>query len=144
MWGFYQKGKTWRVHSNYFVDMHKENNPDERDVVFLEAAVWSGGKVLVGIGGINNLKRTNASTFGKTFQIKPGDDIDKASKEASKFLFDKDHFKWINKSIKAEGKPLRIKPKGDFSTVIKTLLSKLDIKEQSVNESIKLTDIIKK
>jgi len=135
MWGFYQKGKTWRVHSNYFVDMHKENNPDERDVVFLEAAVWSGGKVLVGIGGINNLKRTNASTFGKTFQIKPGDDIDKASKEASKFLFDKDHFKWVNKSIKAEGKPLRIKPKGDFSTVIKTLLSKLDIKEQSVNEA---------
>jgi len=128
LWGIYQpKGNTgnakvMRMHSNYFVDMEKENNPEERDVIYLTVTMKSGGGGIIGIGLINNLKRTNAGTYGKNFEFSMDDDIDKVSKDAAKFLFDKEHFKWLNKNIKAEGKKLRVKPKGDFSGIIKELI----------------------
>jgi len=128
LWGIYQpKGNTGnvtnlRMHSNYFIDMEKENNPDERDVIYLGLDKYSDGRRYLGIGLINNLKRTNAGVVGKYFPFSENDDIDEVSKEASKFLFDKDHFTWINKKIKAEGKKLRVKPKGDFSGIIKELI----------------------
>tara|TARA_R110001592_G_scaffold120545_3_gene324991 strand:- start:64439 stop:64957 length:519 start_codon:yes stop_codon:yes gene_type:complete len=141
IWGYYQygdRGNTWRVHSDYFIDMEKGNDPYEQDVVFLEYSEGKTGGLMktpdskkvcyLKIGLINNLKRQSASTYGKNFKFFPGEDIDKVSKEAAKFLFDKEHFKWLNKNIKAEGKKLRVVPKGDFSGVIKKLLQEANFK----------------
>jgi len=127
MWQYYAvKGEngTWRVHSEYAIDqVSGDNNPDERDVVFFEVFP-TGDEIYVKIGGINNLKKSNASTYGKNFNTSVENfnvNPIKVSKEAAKFLTDKDHLKWINKKAKSEGQKIKFAMK-DYSKVIETLI----------------------
>jgi hypothetical protein len=129
MWKYYQvKGeKTWRVHGEYAIDQVKgDNNPEERDVVFFEAFP-AGNDIYVKIGGINNLKKSNASTAGKNFATTAeefGEDPESVSSEAAKFLTDKDHLKWLNKNAKSEGQKIKFIMNDDYTEVIKTLINK--------------------
>ncbi len=128
MWQYYQvkNEKTWRVHSEYAIDQLGANNPDERDVVFFEAFP-AGDNIYVKIGGINNLKKSNGSTYGKNFAttVEEFENNPKViSTEASKFLTDKDHLKWLNKNAKSEGNKIRFSMKADYSTVIEQLIKK--------------------
>jgi len=119
-----EKG-AWRVHSEYAVDqVSGDNNPDERDVVFFEAFP-AGEAIYIKIGGINNLKKSNASTYGKNFSTTIAafnEDPIGVSKEASELLTDKDHLKWINKKAKSEGQKIKFAMKDDYSKVIETLV----------------------
>ena len=118
---------TWRVHSTYAIDqVSGNNNPDERDVVFFEVMPYNDN-LLIKIGGINNLKRSNGSTYGKAFEVSKADfekDPKKYSKEASKFLTDNDHLKWLNKNAKSEGQKIKWALKDDYSSVIEDLVNK--------------------
>ena len=122
------KGETtWRVHSTYAIDqVSGENNPEERDVVFFEAMPINND-IYIKIGGINNLKRTNGSTYGNNF----GTTIDEwkidpkgIAKEASDFLTDATHLKWINKKARSEGQVIKWALKDDYSSVIEDLVNK--------------------
>jgi len=94
---------TWRVHSTYAIDqVSGENNSDERDVVFFEVMPFDD-EIYIKIGGINNLTRTNGATVGHNF----GTTVEEwknnpmgIAKEASDFLTDATHLKWINKKSK--------------------------------------------
>ena len=129
MWEYYQvKGEnTWRVHCEYAIDQVKgDNDPNERDVVFFEA-FKSGNDIYVKIGGINNLKKSNCSTYGKNFATTVeefGEDSASISSEAAKFLTDKDHLKWLNKNAKSEGQKIKFVMNDDYSKVIETLIKK--------------------
>tara|TARA_R100000501_G_C2560851_1_gene71560 strand:- start:44 stop:532 length:489 start_codon:yes stop_codon:yes gene_type:complete len=129
MWEYYKvkDEKTWRVHGEYAIDQVKgENDPNERDVVFFEAFP-AGDKIYIKIGGINNLKKSNGSTYGSNFATTIGDfekDPKKVSEEASKFLTDKDHLKWLNKNAQSEGQKIKFVMKDDYSGVIETLVKK--------------------
>ena len=123
-WGLYHNTKntgnsTWVMHSTYFVDMVKgEGFSNEKNVVKIECSCFDDGTCYAYVGLINNVSRESGSNFGDAFSFKSEDaikDIKKLSSEAAKFLIDKDHFKWINKNITAEGIPLTIVPKGDFA-----------------------------
>jgi hypothetical protein len=118
---------THRVHSTYAIDqVTGENNPDERDIVFFEVMPYNDN-LLIKIGGINNLKRSNGSTYGKAFEVSKADfesDPKKYSKEASKFLTDNDHLKWLNKNAKSEGQKIKWALKDDYSSVIEDLVKK--------------------
>ena len=144
------KGETtWRVHSTYAIDqVSGENNPEERDVVFFEAMPINND-IYIKIGGINNLKRTNGSTYGNNF----GTTIDEwkidpkgIAKEASDFLTDATHLKWINKKARSEGQVIKWALKDDYSSVIEDLVNKsLGLSEEVVykvnNQSI-FSDIV--
>ena len=118
---------TWRVHSTYAIDqVSGENNPEERDVVFFEAMPINND-IYIKIGGINNLKRTNGATVGNNF----GTTIDEwkkdpngIAKEASEFLTDATHLKWINKKARSEGQVIKWALKDDYSSVIEDLVNK--------------------
>ena len=118
---------TWRVHSTYAIDqVSGENNPEERDVVFFEAFPYSN-EIIIKIGGINNLKRTNGSTYGKNFGTTVEEwekDPKGIAKEASDFLTDADHLKWINKKARSEGQTIKWALKDDYSSVIIDLVNK--------------------
>ena len=128
---------TWRVHSTYAIDqVSGENNPEERDVVFFEAMPINND-IYIKIGGINNLKRTNGSTYGNNF----GTTIDEwkidpkgIAKEASDFLTDATHLKWINKKARSEGQTIKWALKDDYSSVIEDLVNKALGLKESVNE----------
>jgi len=129
MWKYYKHTDepTWRVHCEYAIDQVKgDNDPEERDVVFFEA--MSINKIIyIKIGGINNLKKSNASTYGKNFDTTAEEfreDPESVSSEAAKFLTDKDHLKWINKNARSEGQKIKFILKDDYTEVIKTLVSK--------------------
>ena len=122
------KGETtWRVHSTYAIDqVSGENNPEERDVVFFEAMPINND-IYIKIGGINNLKRTNGATVGNNF----GTTIEEwknnprgIAKEASDFLTDATHLKWINKKARSEGQVIKWALKDDYSSVIEDLVNK--------------------
>jgi len=128
---------TWRVHSTYAIDqVSGNNNPEERDVVFFEAMPINND-IYIKIGGINNLKRTNGSTYGANFGTTIEEwknDPKGIAKEASDFLTDATHLKWINKKARSEGQTIKWALKDDYSSVIEDLVNKsLGIKE-SVNE----------
>ena len=118
---------TWRVHSTYAIDqVSGENNPEERDVVFFEAMPINND-IYIKIGGINNLKRTNGATVGNNF----GTTIEEwknnprgIAKEASDFLTDAIHLKWINKKARSEGQVIKWALKDDYSSVIEDLVNK--------------------
>ena len=116
------KGETtWRVHSTYAIDqVSGENNPEERDVVFFEAMPINND-IYIKIGGINNLKRSNGATVGNNF----GTTIDEwkkdpngIAKEASEFLTDATHLKWINKKARSEGQVIKWALKDDYSFIM--------------------------
>ena len=133
------KGETtWRVHSTYAIDqVSGENNPEERDVVFFEAMPINND-IYIKIGGINNLKRTNGATVGNNFGTTIEEwkkDPKGIAKEASEFLTDATHLKWINKKARSEGQVIKWALKDDYSSVIEDLVNKsLGLKE-SVNEA---------
>lgn len=139
---------TWRVHSTYAIDqVSGENNPEERDVVFFEAFPYSN-EIIIKIGGINNLKRTNGATVGKNFGTTVEEwekDPKGIAKEASDFLTDADHLKWINKKARSEGQKIKWALKDDYSSVIIDLVNKsLGLSESVVNEAEKyITDEFK-
>jgi hypothetical protein len=128
------KGETtWRVHSTYAIDqVSGENNPEERDVVFFEAMPINND-IYIKIGGINNLKRTNGATVGNNFGTTIEEwkkDPKGIAKEASKFLTDATHLKWINKKARSEGQVIKWALKDDYSSVIEDLVNKsLGLKE---------------
>ena len=131
---------TWRVHSTYAIDqVSGNNNPEERDVVFFEAMPINKD-IYIKIGGINNLKRSNGSTYGNNFSTTIEEwkkDPKGIAKEASKFLTDATHLKWLNKKAKSEGQTIKWALKDDYSSVIEDLVNKsLGLKE-SVNEAEK-------
>ena len=129
---------TWRVHSTYAIDqVSGENNPDERDVVFFEVFPYSN-EIIIKIGGINNLKRTNGSTYGKNFGTTVEEwekDPKGIAKEASDFLTDADHLKWINKKARSEGQKIKWALKDDYSSVIEDLVNKALGLSESVDEA---------
>ena len=93
--------------------------------------------IYIKIGGINNLKRTNGSTYGNNF----GTTIDEwkidpkgIAKEASDFLTDATHLKWINKKARSEGQTIKWALKDDYSSVIEDLVNKALGLKESVNE----------
>ena len=118
---------TWRVHSTYAIDqVTGNNNPEERDVVFFESLPM-GDKIYIKIGGINNLKRSNGSTYGKNFATTKQDwenDPKGIAAEASKFLTDADHLKWLNKNAKSEGQKIKWALKDNYAGVIEDLVNK--------------------
>lgn len=132
---------TWRVHSTYAIDqVSGNNNPEERDVVFFESMPM-GDNIYIKIGGINNIKRSNASTYGKNFATTVEEwkkDPSGIAKQASDFLTDADHLKWLNKNAKSEGQKIKWALKDDYSTVIEDLVNRaLGIKESVINEAEK-------
>ena len=142
------KGETtWRVHSTYAIDqVSGENNPEERDVVFFEAMPINND-IYIKIGGINNLKRTNGSTVGNNF----GTTIEEwknnprgIAKEASDFLTDATHLKWINKKARSEGQVIKWALKDDYSSVIEDLVNKSLGLSESVVSDDKLMNLIPK
>ncbi len=131
----------WRVHSTYAVDqVSGENDPDARDVLFFEV-MDIRDEIVVKLGGINNLKRSNGSTYGKFYSGTKEDfkkDPKKFAKEASDFLTKGDQLKWANKNVftKSEGKKIKWAMKDDYSNVIEDLVNKsLGLKE-SVDEGV--------
>ena len=129
---------TWRVHSTYAIDqVSGENNPEERDVVFFEAMPINND-IYIKIGGINNLKRANGSTVGENFGTTIEEwkkDPKGIAKEASEFLTDATHLKWINKKARSEGQVIKWALKDDYSSVIEDLVNKsLGLKESVVTE----------
>tara|TARA_R110000751_G_scaffold61815_2_gene128108 strand:- start:215 stop:745 length:531 start_codon:yes stop_codon:yes gene_type:complete len=118
---------TWRVHSTYAIDqVSGENNPEERDVVFFEAMPINND-IYIKIGGINNLKRTNGATVGENFGTTIEEwkkDPKGIAKEASKFLTDATHLKWLNKKARSEGQTIKWALKDDYSSVIEDLVNK--------------------
>jgi len=118
---------TWRVHSTYAIDqVSGENNPEERDVVFFEAMPINND-IYIKIGGINNLKRTNGATVGNNFGTTVEEwkkDPKGIAKEASEFLTDATHLKWINKKARSEGQVIKWALKDDYSNVIEDLVNK--------------------
>jgi hypothetical protein len=133
------KGETtWRVHSTYAIDqVSGENNPEERDVVFFEAMPINND-IYIKIGGINNLKRTNGATVGNNFSTTIDEwkiDPKGIAKEASEFLTDATHLKWINKKARSEGQAIKWALKDDYSSVIEDLVNKsLGLSESAVTE----------
>ena len=117
---------TWRVHSTYAIDqVSGENNADERDVVFFEAMPINN-EIYIKIGGINNLKRTGATVgnnFGTTIE-EWKNDPEGIAKEASEFLTDATHLKWINKKARSQGQVIKWALKDDYSSVIIDLVNK--------------------
>ena len=134
------KGETtWRVHSTYAIDqVSGENNPEERDVVFFEAMPINND-IYIKIGGINNLKRTNGATVGNNFGTTIDEwkiDSNGIAKEASEFLTDATHLKWINKKARSEGQTIKWALKDDYSSVIEDLVNKsLGLSESVINEA---------
>ena len=130
---------TWRVHSTYAIDqVSGENNPEERDVVFFEAMPINND-IYIKIGGINNLKRTNGATVGNNFGTTIEEwkkDPKGIAKEASEFLTDATHLKWINKKARSEGQAIKWALKDDYSSVIEDLVNKsLGLTESVVIEA---------
>lgn len=128
---------TWRVHSTYAIDqVSGENNADERDVVFFEAMPINND-IYIKIGGINNLKKIGATVgnnFGTTIEEWKKDPKGIA-KEASDFLTDATHLKWINKKARSQGQTIKWALKDDYSSVIEDLVNKsLGLSESIVNE----------
>ena len=122
------KGETtWRVHSTYAIDqVSGENNPEERDVIFFEAMPINND-IYIKIGGINNLKRSNGSTVGENFGTTIEEwkkDPKGIAKEASEFLTDATHLKWINKKARSEGQVIKWALKDDYASVIEDLVNK--------------------
>jgi len=142
------KGETtWRVHSTYAIDqVSGENNPEERDVVFFEAMPINND-IYIKIGGINNLKRTNGSTYGNNFGTTIEEwkkDPKGIAKEASDFLTDATHLKWINKKARSEGQVIKWALKDDYSSVIEDLVNKsLGLTESIVAEGMSKSAIKK-
>ena len=134
------KGETtWRVHSTYAIDqVSGENNPEERDVVFFEAMPINND-IYIKIGGINNLKRSNGATVGNNFGTTIEEwkkDPKGIAKEASEFLTDATHLKWINKKARSEGQTIKWALKDDYSSVIEDLVNKsLGLSEKVVYNS---------
>jgi len=132
------KGETtWRVHSTYAIDqVSGENDASERDVVFFEAMPINND-IYIKIGGINNLKRTGSTVgdnFGTTIEEWKKDPKGIA-KEASEFLTDATHLKWINKKARSQGQTIKWALKDDYSSVIVDLVNKsLGLTESQVNE----------
>ena len=120
---------SWRVHSTYAVDqVSGENDPDARDVLFFEVMPIKD-EIVVKLGGINNLKRSNGSAYGKFFSGTKEDfkkDPKKFAKEASDFLTKGDQLKWANKNVftKSEGKKIKWAMKDDYTSVIEDLIKK--------------------
>jgi hypothetical protein len=130
---------TWRVHSTYAIDqVSGNNNPEERDVVFFEAMPINDD-IYIKIGGINNLKRTNGATVGNNFGTTIEEwknDPKGIAKEASEFLTDATHLKWLNKKARSEGQVIKWALKDDYSSVIEDLVNKsLGLKESVVTEA---------
>ena len=143
------KGETtWRVHSTYAIDqVSGENNPEERDVVFFEAMPINND-IYIKIGGINNLKRSNGATVGNNFSTTIDEwkiDPKGIAKEASEFLTDATHLKWINKKARSEGQTIKWALKDDYSSVIEDLVNKsLGLTESKNSKEIKeLEDLLK-
>jgi hypothetical protein len=133
------KGETtWRVHSTYAIDqVSGENDASERDVVFFEAMPINND-IYIKIGGINNLKRTGSTVgdnFGTTIEEWKKDPKGIA-KEASEFLTDATHLKWINKKARSQGQTIKWALKDDYSSVIVDLVNKsLGLSESAVTEA---------
>ena len=130
---------TWRVHSTYAIDqVSGNNNTEERDVVFFEVFPYSNN-IVIKIGGIHNIGRTNASTYGTNFATTVEEfekDPTGIAKEASDFLTDANHLKWLNKNAKSEGQKIKWALKDDYSPVIEDLVNRaLGIKESVINEN---------
>ena len=130
---------TWRVHSTYAIDqVSGDNNPEERDVVFFEAMPINKD-IYIKIGGINNLKRSNGSTYGNNFSTTIEEwknDPKGIAKEASEFLTDATHLKWLNKKARSEGQVIKWALKDDYSSVIEDLVNKsLGLTESIVTEA---------
>jgi hypothetical protein len=129
---------TWRVHSTYAIDqISGDSNPEERDVVFFESMPINND-IYIKIGGINNLSRSNGATYGNNFGTTIEEwkkDPKGIAKEASKFLTDATHLKWLNKKASSEGQTIKWALKDDYSSVIEDLVNKsLGLKESIVNE----------
>ena len=138
---------TWRVHSTYAIDqVSGENNPEERDVVFFEAMPINND-IYIKIGGINNLKRSNGATVGNNFSTTIEEwknDPEGIAKEASEFLTDATHLKWINKKARSEGQTIKWALKDDYSSVIIDLVNKsLGLSESVVTEGMSKSAIKK-
>ena len=133
------KGETtWRVHSTYAIDqVSGENDASERDVVFFEAMPINND-IYIKIGGINNLKRTGSTVgdnFGTTIEEWKKDPKGIA-KEASEFLTDATHLKWINKKARSQGQTIKWALNDDYSSVIEDLVNKsLGLTESLVTEA---------
>jgi len=129
-WGIYKDtlsnfSNTWKINSNLLVDSDNDVNPSERNVIMLSASVWPDGTGYVKVGIANSLKKEPSATFGKNFLLNVEEfksNSKKVSTEIAKFLMDSEHFNWINKNIMSDKKPLKVTPKGDFSSVIEKLI----------------------
>ena len=130
---------TWRVHSTYAIDQVSGNdNKEERDVVFFEVFPYSNN-IVIKIGGIHNIGKTNASTYGTNFATTVEEfkeDPTGIAKEASDFLTDDNHLKWLNKNARSEGQKIKWALKDDYSPVIEDLVNRaLGLKESVINEN---------
>ena len=131
-WGIYKDQKMtgcacWKWNSNLLSDMNPEGSiPGEQDVVFIEISIFSTGKGYAKVGITNHLKRDPSTTYGMNYSFTVEDankNLKKISKEASDFLMDNEHFKFINKNIRANRQKLILKLKGDFSEVYEKVIS---------------------
>jgi len=129
-WGIYKDTKetgssTWKINSNLLVDSDNDVNPSERNVIMLSVSVFSDGTGYVKVGITNSLKKEPSATFGKNYPLNVEEfkaNSKKVATDAAKFLMDSEHFNWINKNIMSDKKPLKVTPKGDFSSVFEKLI----------------------
>ena len=129
-WGIYKDVRdtgcsTWKINCNLLADSDNDIIPGERNVVMLTVSVWSDGEAVAKVGITNSLKKEPSSTFGKNFSFTVDEfksNSKKVATDAAKFLMDSEHFNWINKNITSDKKPLKVNPKGDFSSVFEKLI----------------------
>ena len=129
-WGIYKDAKetgnsTFKINSNLLVDSDNDVNPSERNVIMLSVSVFSDGTGYAKVGITNSLKKEPSATFGKNFAFTVDEfksNSKKVATDAAKFLMDSEHFNWINKNITSDKKPLKVNPKGDFSSVFEKLI----------------------
>lgn len=140
-WGIYKIANdgigvsNWRWNSNLLADINPEGDRgDETNVVFIDCVIDNrDGECYAKVGQTNFLKRSPSSAVGSFFNFtleEAENNLTKVAREASEFLMDKEHFKWLSKNMTSNKKPLNIKAVGDFSPKFQKLI------ETAIKDSI--------
>ena len=130
IWGIYKNEKmtgnsTYQWNSNLLADTDAEVDRSEQNVVLIKVEVFADGTSYAKVGITNSLKREPTTTYGANYAFNSDDakkNLKKISSEAANFLMDGEHFKFINKNIKSDKRPLALKPKGDFTEVFSKVI----------------------
>ncbi len=132
VWGIHKDQRMtgcacWKWNSDLLADINPGGNiPGEQNVVFIEISIFSTGKGYAKVGITNHLKKDPSTTYGMNYSFTVEDakaNLKKISKEASDFLMDNEHIKFINKNITSNRQKLILKLKGDFSEVYEKVIS---------------------